>query len=152
MTSPASSASTARRILRGSGCSGDTERSKRRACNMLLHDLPPVWIRAVAAGLGLIWGSFLNVVIHRVPREMSVVRPGSTCPSCGKPIAAFDNIPVVSWLILRGRARCCRTPISARYPLVELLCGFVGLAIVDRVIQQLPADTTAARAAAIFVA
>lgn len=119
---------------------------------MLLDELPPVWIRAVAAALGLIWGSFLNVVIHRVPREMSLVRPGSTCPSCGKPIGAFDNIPVLSWLFLRARSRCCKTPISARYPLVELLSGFVALAIVDRVIQQLPGDTSAARGAAIFVA
>jgi leader peptidase (prepilin peptidase)/N-methyltransferase len=119
---------------------------------MLLSDLPPVWIRAIGAALGLIWGSFLNVVIHRVPREMSVVRPGSTCPTCGKPIAAWDNVPVFSWLLLGGRARCCKTPISARYPLVELLCGFVGLAIVDRVIGVLPGDTTMARGSAIFVA
>ena len=69
---------------------------------------------------GLIVGSFLNVVIARVPAEESVVRPRSRCPRCGTPIAPRDNIPVVSWLLLRGRARCCGTPISVRYPLVEV--------------------------------
>ena len=71
------------------------------------------------AGLGLIVGSFLNVVIYRVPRDLSVVRPGSACPGCGSPIAARDNIPVLSWLLLRGRCRTCGEPISGRYPLVE---------------------------------
>lgn len=119
---------------------------------MVLAELPSLWLRAVAAGLGLLWGSFLNVVIHRVPREMSVVRPGSTCPSCGKPIAWYDNIPVVSWIFLGARSRCCKTPISARYPIVELLCGFIGLAIMDRIVQPLAGDTTIARATFIFIA
>src|SRR5262245_21028949 len=118
---------------------------------MLLSDLPPVVLRALAAGLGLLWGSFLNVVIYRVPREMSVVRPGSTCPGCRKPIAWFDNIPVFSWLLLRGRARCCGNRISARYPLVELLGGAIGLGILERVTFTLPPDTSIVRAAAIFV-
>ncbi|UPT75230.1 MAG: prepilin peptidase [Elusimicrobiota bacterium] len=74
---------------------------------------------AVAALFGSLYGSFLNVVIHRLPREESVVSPRSRCPHCGKPIAAKDNLPVVSWLLLRGRGRCCRKPISARYPAVE---------------------------------
>jgi leader peptidase (prepilin peptidase)/N-methyltransferase len=76
---------------------------------------------AVCAVLGLLVGSFLNVVIARVPAGESVVRPRSRCPRCGVPIAARDNIPVVSWLLLRGRARCCGVPISPRYPLVELV-------------------------------
>ena len=71
-------------------------------------------------GLGLLVGSFLNVVIHRVPEGASVVRPRSSCPGCGSMISARDNIPVVSWLILRGRCRSCGEPIRARYPLVEL--------------------------------
>ena len=71
--------------------------------------------------LGLAVGSFLNVVIYRVPRKESVVRPRSRCPRCGTQLAERDNIPVLSWLILRGRCRTCREPISARYPLVELL-------------------------------
>jgi leader peptidase (prepilin peptidase) / N-methyltransferase len=75
---------------------------------------------AVSAVLGLLVGSFLNVVIARVPAGESVVRPGSRCPRCGAPIAARDNVPVLSWLLLRGRARCCGAPISWRYPAVEL--------------------------------
>jgi leader peptidase (prepilin peptidase)/N-methyltransferase len=79
---------------------------------------------AVLAGLvGLAAGSFANVVIHRVPRRASVVRPGSSCPACGVPIAWRDNLPVLGWLSLRGRCRACRAPISPRYPLVELAMG-----------------------------
>ncbi len=80
--------------------------------------------------LGLAIGSFLNVVIYRVPQGISVVSPRSACPSCGTQIAERDNIPVVSWLVLRGRCRNCQAPISARYPLVELSCAalFAGLA------------------------
>jgi leader peptidase (prepilin peptidase)/N-methyltransferase len=73
--------------------------------------------------LGLFIGSFLNVVIHRVPLGESVVHPRSRCPGCGAEIAWYDNIPVLSWLLLRGRCRGCGEPISARYPLVELLTG-----------------------------
>jgi leader peptidase (prepilin peptidase) / N-methyltransferase len=70
---------------------------------------------------GLAVGSFLNVVIYRVPRKESIVRPRSACPTCGTPIEERDNIPVLSWLLLRGHCRQCRSSISARYPLVELL-------------------------------
>ena len=73
--------------------------------------------------LGLLIGSFLNVVIWRVPRGESVVSPPSACPSCGHEIRPRDNVPVLSWLLLRGRCRDCGHPISARYPLVELACG-----------------------------
>ncbi|MDQ0427067.1 prepilin peptidase [Cellulomonas iranensis] len=73
----------------------------------------------VAAVLGLAVGSFLNVVVWRVPRDESVVRPPSACPACGHPIRPRDNVPVVSWLLLRGRCRDCDAPISVRYPLVE---------------------------------
>jgi leader peptidase (prepilin peptidase)/N-methyltransferase len=76
---------------------------------------------------GLCVGSFLNVVIYRVPAGKSIVRPGSTC-SCGTPIAWYDNIPVLSWFILRGKARCCGRPFSVRYPFVELLTGLLFLA------------------------
>jgi leader peptidase (prepilin peptidase)/N-methyltransferase len=72
------------------------------------------------AVLGLAVGSFLNVVIYRVPRGESIVTPPSACPTCHSPIAPWDNIPVLSWLVLRGRCRNCQAPISARYPLVEL--------------------------------
>ena len=73
-----------------------------------------------AAGLGRLVGSFLNVVVRRVPRGESVVSPPSACPGCGAPIAPRDNVPLLSWLLLRGRARCCGARISARYPMVEL--------------------------------
>lgn len=88
------------------------------------------WILLGMLGvLGLIIGSFLNVVIHRVPSGSSVVRPRSTCPGCGAAIRPRDNIPVVSWLVLRGRCRDCHLPIPVRYPLVELATGalWVGL-------------------------
>lgn len=72
---------------------------------------------------GLIVGSFVTVVAHRVPRGESIVGPRSRCPACGAQIAAYDNVPVVSWVALRGRARCCGARISARYPLTELALG-----------------------------
>jgi len=72
---------------------------------------------------GLLIGSFLTVVAHRVPRGESVVGGRSHCPACGAQIAAYDNVPVLSWLLLRGRARCCGAPISPRYPLTELTAG-----------------------------
>ncbi len=74
---------------------------------------------ALAAILGLIVGSFINVVAYRVPEGKSVVSPGSACPNCGTPIRPYDNIPVVSWLVLRGRCRDCGSRISVRYPVVE---------------------------------
>jgi leader peptidase (prepilin peptidase)/N-methyltransferase len=90
-----------------------------RAFVEVSHALP--WLPPVAAGLlGACIGSFLNVVILRVPAGLSVVRPGSHC-ACGAPIAWFDNLPVVSWFVLRGRARCCGRPVSARYPAIEAL-------------------------------
>ena len=79
---------------------------------------------------GLVVGSFVTVVAHRLPRGESIVGPRSRCPSCGAQIAAYDNIPVLSWTLLRGRARCCAAPISARYPLTELGLGFAYVATV----------------------
>ncbi len=73
--------------------------------------------------LGLLIGSFLNVVVHRVPLGQSVVHPPSACPGCSRAIRPRDNVPVLSWLFLRGRCRDCRRPISPRYPLVELGTG-----------------------------
>ncbi len=78
---------------------------------------------AACTVLGLAVGSFLNVVIHRVPRKESIMRPRSRCPSCGTQIAERDNIPLVSWILLRGKCRHCQAPISPRYPLVEALTG-----------------------------
>ena len=92
-------------------------------------DLPPLFALAVAFGLGAIIGSFLNVVIHRWPAEMSIVTPPSHCPRCSNPIRWWDNIPVASWLALRARCRHCGEPISARYPLVEMANALLYAAI-----------------------
>jgi leader peptidase (prepilin peptidase)/N-methyltransferase len=73
----------------------------------------------IAAIFGAIIGSFLNVVIWRLPRGESIVSPGSRCPQCGEPVKPYDNVPIISWLLLRGKCRHCGHPISARYPLVE---------------------------------
>jgi leader peptidase (prepilin peptidase) / N-methyltransferase len=78
---------------------------------------------AIAFLGGLIVGSFVTVVAYRVPRGESIVGPRSRCPACGSQIAAYDNIPLVSWALLRGRSRCCGEPISVRYPLTELGLG-----------------------------
>lgn len=86
----------------------------------------PWFFRAVALAFGAIVGSFLNVCIYRIPKGESIVHPGSHC-GCGKPIAWFDNIPILSWLILRGRARCCGRAFSLRYPVIELLTALLFL-------------------------
>jgi len=85
-----------------------------------------------AFAFGLIVGSFLNVVVYRMPRGESVVWPGSRCPGCGHPIAARDNLPVLSYLLLRGRCRHCAAPISWRYPLFELAIGALFAAVAWR--------------------
>ncbi|MDX6614053.1 MAG: leader peptidase (prepilin peptidase) / N-methyltransferase [Blastocatellia bacterium] len=82
-------------------------------------------ICAAAAAFGAVIGSFLNVVIHRVPREESIVFPNSRCPACGAAIGPFDNIPILSYLILRGHCRNCQASISARYPAVEALTAIL---------------------------
>jgi leader peptidase (prepilin peptidase)/N-methyltransferase len=100
-----------------------------------------VILSVTGAVLGLVVGSFVNVVAHRVPQGKSVVRPGSACPGCGQPIRARDNVPVVSWLLLRGRCRDCGTGISVRYPLVEAGTGllFATLALILGPTAVLPA-------------
>lgn len=81
--------------------------------------LPLPLLVGLVGSLGLAIGSFLNVVVHRVPLGLSVVHPASACPACGHEVRGRDNVPVLSWVLLRGRCRDCRVPISARYPLVE---------------------------------
>src|SRR5918999_5724426 len=99
---------------------------------------------AIAGVLGALIGSFLNVVIHRLPRGESLVSPGSSCPSCGAAIAPYDNVPVLSWLLLRGRCRNCGVRISPRYPAVELLTAAAFAAVVavrgfdDDLVLELP--------------
>jgi leader peptidase (prepilin peptidase)/N-methyltransferase len=98
----------------------------------------------VAALFGAVIGSFLNVVAHRVPLGESLVSPGSRCPECGAPVKPYDNVPVVSWLLLRGRCRNCGARISARYPLVELTTALAFAAVVavrgfdDDLVLELP--------------
>jgi leader peptidase (prepilin peptidase)/N-methyltransferase len=85
---------------------------------------------ALTAILGLCIGSFLNVCIYRMPRGQSLVRPASRCPACGRPLRWIDNIPVISWLVLRGRCGQCGEAISMRYPIVELLTAALAVAVV----------------------
>src|SRR5918994_7457904 len=99
----------------------------------------------VAAGLfGALIGSFLNVVAWRLPRGESLAHPGSACPACGTAIKPYDNVPVLSWLLLRGRCRRCGAPISPRYPLVELVTALAFAAVVltrgfdDDLVLELP--------------
>src|SRR5262245_65769934 len=79
--------------------------------------------------LGLVVGSFFNVVIYRLPRRQSLWWPGSRCPKCGRGVRPYDNIPVLSWLVLGGRCRDCGNPISIQYPIVEAVTGLAFLAI-----------------------
>jgi leader peptidase (prepilin peptidase) / N-methyltransferase len=98
----------------------------------------------LAGVVGAVIGSFLNVVIHRLPRGESLVHPRSRCPGCGTQIAGYDNVPILSWLALRGRCRHCGEPISPRYPVVELLTALAFAAVVlvrgfdDDLILELP--------------
>jgi leader peptidase (prepilin peptidase) / N-methyltransferase len=96
----------------------------------VIGDLPRSFLIGLGLTLGLLFGSFLNVVIYRVPRGESVLYPGSACPACKTPIPPYRNLPVFSWLVLRGRAACCGAPIPGRYPLVELLGGALGVLVV----------------------
>lgn len=99
---------------------------------MVLPDLslvPQPLFYVIVGAFGAIIGSFLNVVIHRLPREESVVLPSSRCPACGAAIAFYDNVPVLSYLMLGGRCRSCKTHISARYPAVEALTALLWIAV-----------------------
>lgn len=88
----------------------------------------PEWFFLLAIGLfGMLFGSMANVIIWRVPRGESIVAPGSHCPNCGNAIRWYDNVPLISWLILRARCRDCGAPISARYPAVEVISGLLWL-------------------------
>jgi leader peptidase (prepilin peptidase)/N-methyltransferase len=102
----------------------------------------------VAAGLfGAIWGSFFNVCIARIPAGLSVVRPASRCGSCGVPVRARDNIPLLSYVVLRGRCRACGAPFSARYPLVEALAALLAAALWWKLVGADPTEVVAVRLA-----
>jgi len=123
---------------------------------MLLADVTPVLgprvTYSIAFVVGALWGSFLNVVIYRVPRSLSVVYPASHCPHCGAAIAAYDNMPLVSFALLRGKTRCCKKSISVRYPVVELLGAVLAVAIVHTTLGSLGHSVTLLRAIAVIVA
>ncbi len=118
---------------------------------MRLDEIPLGFLRAVAVVFGVLWGSFLNVVIYRLPRDISVVSPPSHCPSCGKPVKPYDNIPLLSFLILRGRTRCCHTKMSLRYPIVEALGGLAAWACLYAVVRSLPPEAELWRVCALFL-
>ncbi len=100
------------------------------AARIVFPDLPDWYFLGVAAVFGALVGSFLNVVIARLPRGLSIVRPASRCPGCLRPIAWYQNIPIASWIALGGRCRGCRMAISIRYPLVELATSLLAVACV----------------------
>lgn len=108
---------------------------------MLLVQSPYGWI--FAAVWGALWGSFFNVAIYRVGLYESVVRPRSRCPSCGLMIRARDNVPILSWIVLGGRCRNCRAPISARYPLVEAVTAALALGVWARFVAGAEGDPVA---------
>lgn len=112
---------------------------------MSFATIAPSILSLYAALIGLVTGSFLNVVIHRLPRGISVVAPRSRCPYCNGAILARDNVPVLSWVLLRGRCRRCAAPISPRYPVLEALVAVLFVACVTRF-----GFTAEALAAAVF--
>ena len=117
---------------------------------MLVSDFPPGFLLGLAAVLGLLFGSFSNVVIYRLPRGENVAFPASHCPACNHPIAAYDNLPVLSFLWLRGRARCCGAKIKWRYPTVELLGGLWALAVMRLLVLDVLAEAPVWRGALVF--
>ncbi len=119
---------------------------------MVLAELPPTLLTIVAGVLGLLFGSFSNVVIYRLPRGESIAFPPSHCPACSAPIRPYDNVPLLGFLLLRGRARCCKAKIPWRYPVVELLGGLWSVAAMRVLVLDLPGQTPWWEAALLFVA
>jgi leader peptidase (prepilin peptidase)/N-methyltransferase len=117
----------------------------RRGCppaalvgKVMMENLPPAFIGISVSVFGLLIGSFLNVVIYRVPKRESIVFPGSHCPACNAAIKPYDNIPVMSYAVLGGRCRSCKAGISAIYPAIELLVAVLYLGVFLKVIGQFP--------------
>ncbi len=112
----------------------------------------PFWfLKAVVLVVGAVFGSFANVVIYRLPLGASVVRPGSRCPGCGQAIRWYDNVPVFSYVWLRGRCRACRAPISLRYPLVEICLVVLSVASLVRALAWAGPGATLAGLVAVWV-
>jgi leader peptidase (prepilin peptidase)/N-methyltransferase len=117
---------------------------------MVLAEVPPAFLVALGCCLGLLFGSFSNVVIYRLPRGENLAYPASHCPACGQPIRPYHNLPVLGFLWLRGRAACCKAPISWRYPVIELLGGLWALAVVRVLVLDLPGQTPLWHAGLVF--
>ena len=115
--------------------------------DLLSSDVPGWFIGLAAFVFGASWGSFFNVAIYRWPRGLSVVTPPSQCPSCDKPIPGYLNLPILGYLVLRGRTACCGTRLSPRYPMVELISALLCVAIAQRYISAAPEGTTLVHAA-----
>jgi len=109
---------------------------------LLASDIPAWLVRCSALVFGALWGSFFNVAIHRWPRGMSVVRPPSHCPACGAQVRWYLNVPILGYLLLRGRARCCGAPLTSRYVWVELLSGVLCLAIAEQFVVRAREDAS----------
>lgn len=110
-------------------------------------ELPAWLIRIAGFVLGALWGSFFNVAIYRWPRGMSVVKPPSHCPACGAPVRWYLNVPILGYVLLRGKAACCGAPMTPRYVFVEALTGVLGLAVAERFFVGAAEGTTALFAA-----
>jgi leader peptidase (prepilin peptidase)/N-methyltransferase len=118
---------------------------------LLVSELPPGLVLGFAFVLGATWGSFFNVAIYRWPRDMSVVTPPSHCPACHKPVPGWRNVPILAYLIQRGKAACCGAPMTPRYVLVEILSGVLAVALAQRFIVHTPDGTTLEAAGLAFV-
>jgi leader peptidase (prepilin peptidase)/N-methyltransferase len=105
------------------------------------------WATATAGLFGALWGSFFNVCIERVPQKQSVVRPGSRCAACGAAVRPADNVPVLSYLVLRGRCRSCGAPFSVRHPIVEVLAALLAAALWWKLCAADPAEAVGVRLA-----
>lgn len=119
---------------------------------MILAELPPTFLLGMALVLGLLFGSFSNVVIYRLPRGESVAFPASHCPACAAPIRPYDNLPVLGFALLRGRARCCGVKIPWRYPIMESLGGLWSVAMTQNILLDLPGSTPFWQVSLLFVA
>lgn len=108
---------------------------------ILVEEMSPSFLRVLSFVFGAAWGSFFNVAIYRWPRDMSVVQPGSHCPSCETPIPAHLNVPILGYLFLKGRTACCGTRLSPRYPLVELLTAVLCMAVTEVFVVNAAPDT-----------
>ena len=138
-----------RAALVRASCGGEPARLRGVTEDPLLASELPFWfVRTGAFVFGALWGSFFNVAIYRWPRGMSVVKPPSHCPSCGAPVRWYLNVPILGYLAMRGKARCCGAKLTPRYVWVEALGGVLGLAVAEHFVLNAPMEASA-RAAGI---